>query len=82
MASGSVMASTQRFDIEAGKTTNVTLDIRHSTDDVNVIGSFNSETIVKTGRKDASILSQTAVVISSWSARRRPGAHKPCPARH
>ncbi len=59
MASGSVMASTQRFDIEAGKTTNVKLDIRHNTDDVSVIGSFNSETIVKAGGKDASILSQT-----------------------
>lgn len=59
MASGSVMATMQKFNIEAGKTTTVTLDMRHSTTDVNVIGSFNSESIISKDGKDVSVLSQT-----------------------
>ena len=59
MASGSVMASARIFNIEEGQTTTMPLDMRHSTTEVNVIGSFNSESIIQKDNKDVSILSQT-----------------------
>lgn len=58
-ASGSVLATNKIFHISKGKTTNMTLDIRQNTNDVNVIGSFNSESTISKDGKDVSILSQT-----------------------
>lgn len=59
LASGSVLAATRIFNIEKGKTTTLPLDIRHDANDVNVIGQFNSESIISKDGKDVSILSQT-----------------------
>lgn len=59
LASGSVLAATRIFNIEKGKTTTLPLDIRHDANDVNVIGQFNSESIINKDGKDVSILSQT-----------------------
>ena len=59
LASGSVLAATRFFNIEEGKTTTLPLDIRHDTNDVSVIGQFNSESIINKDGKDVSILSQT-----------------------
>ncbi len=59
MANGSVLASTRIFNIEEGKTTAFDLDIRQSTNEVSVIGSFNSESTVSKDGKDVSILSMT-----------------------
>lgn len=43
LASGAVLTKVNFFNIEAGKTTNIDLVVRQSTDQVQVIGSFNSE---------------------------------------
>ncbi len=43
LASGSVLSHVSFFTIEAGKTTTVDLKMRQSTDQVQVIGNFNSE---------------------------------------
>lgn len=59
LASGSVLAATRIFNIEKGKTTTLPLDIRQDTNDVSVIGQFNSESIISKDGKDVSILSQT-----------------------
>ena len=59
LANGSVLASNKIFNIAADKTTTLSLDMRQSTSEVSVIGSFNSEsTFIKDG-KEVSILSQT-----------------------
>lgn len=59
MANGSVLAATRIFNIEEGRTTAFDLDIRQSTNEVSVIGSFNSESTVSKNGKDVSILSLT-----------------------
>ena len=59
MANGSVLAATRIFNIEEGRTTAFDLDIRQSTNEVSVIGSFNSESTVSKSGKDVSILSLT-----------------------
>ena len=59
LADGSVLASNRMFRIEGGKTTALPLDIRHNTNDISVIGNFDSETIISKDGKDVSILSQT-----------------------
>lgn len=61
MASGKVLAATQVLNIRAGQTTRLQLPMRNVTDDVAVIGSFNSEsrfTLLPDGH-EVSILSQT-----------------------
>ncbi len=59
MANGSVLATTRIFNIEEGRTTAFDLDIRQSTNEVSVIGSFNSESTVSKSGKEVSILSLT-----------------------
>ena len=59
MASGNVMASARIFNVEEGQTTTIPLDMRHSTTEVNVIGSFNSESLILKDNKEVSVLSQT-----------------------
>lgn len=59
LANGNVLAATRIFNIEAGKTTTLPLDIRHDADDVSVIGQFNSESVISKDGRDVSILSQT-----------------------
>lgn len=59
MADGSVMAHTQFFTIEPGKTTRQKLDVRQESEGIKVIGSFNSENLIEKDCKEVSILSQT-----------------------
>lgn len=59
MADGSVMAHTQFFTIEPGKTTRQKLDVRQELEGIKVIGSFNSENLIEKDGKEVSILSQT-----------------------
>lgn len=59
MADGSVMAHTQFFTIEPGKTTRQKLDVRQESEGIKVIGSFNSENLIEKDGKEMSILSQT-----------------------
>lgn len=59
LANGSVLASNKIFNIVADKTTTLSLDMRQSTSEVSVIGSFNSESVFIKDNKEVSILSQT-----------------------
>lgn len=59
LANGSVLASNKIFNIAADKTTTLSLDMRQSTSEVSVIGSFNSESTFIKDDKEVSILSQT-----------------------
>ncbi len=59
LASGSVLASNRLFEIVEGQTTTLPLEIRQNTNEVSVIGSFNSESLVTKDGKEASLLSQT-----------------------
>ena len=59
LASGSVLASNHIFEIVKGQTTTLPLEIRQNTNEVSVIGSFNSESLVTKDGKEVSLLSQT-----------------------
>ena len=59
LASGSVLASNRLFEIVEGQTTTLPLEIRQNTNEVSVIGSFNSESLVIKDGKEVSLLSQT-----------------------
>ena len=59
LASGSVLASNRIFEIVKGQTTTLPLEIRQNTNEVTVIGSFNSESLVTKDGKEVSLLSQT-----------------------
>ena len=59
LASGSVLASNRLFEIVEGETTTLPLEIRQNTNEVSVIGSFNSESLVTKDGKEVSLLSQT-----------------------
>lgn len=59
LANGSVLASNCIFEIVKGQTTTLPLEIRQNTNEVTVIGSFNSESLVTKDGKEVSLLSQT-----------------------
>lgn len=59
LADGSVLARNTIFRIELGKTTDVDLIIRETTDGVKVIGNFGSESLFLKEGKRVSLLSQT-----------------------
>ena len=59
LANGSVLASNRIFEIVKGETTTLPLEIRQNTNEVTVIGSFNSESLVTKDGKEVSLLSQT-----------------------
>ncbi|MDY3786878.1 MAG: transglutaminase domain-containing protein [Prevotella sp.] len=59
LANGSVLASNRIFEIKKGQTTTLPLEIRQNTNEVTVIGSFNSESLVTKDDKEVSLLSQT-----------------------
>ncbi|WP_444302987.1 transglutaminase-like domain-containing protein [Leyella stercorea] len=59
LANGSVLASNRIFEIVKGQTTTLPLEIRQNTNEVTVIGSFNSESLVTKDGKEESLLSQT-----------------------
>lgn len=58
LANGSVLASNRIFEIVKGQTTTLPLEIRQNTNEVSVIGSFNSESLVTKDGKEVSLLSQ------------------------
>ncbi|WP_440332966.1 transglutaminase domain-containing protein [Leyella stercorea] len=59
LANGSVLASNRLFEIVESQTTTLPLEIRQNTNEVSVIGSFNSESLVTKDGKEVSLLSQT-----------------------
>ena len=59
LANGSVLASNRIFEIVKGQTTTLPLEIRQNANEVTVIGSFNSESLVTKDGKEVSLLSQT-----------------------
>ena len=59
LANGSVLTSNRIFEIVKGQTTTLPLEIRQNTNEVTVIGSFNSESLVTKDGKEVSLLSQT-----------------------
>ena len=59
LANGSVLASNRIFEIVKGQTTTLPLEIRQNTNEVTVIGSFNSESLVTKDGKEVSLLSHT-----------------------
>ena len=60
MANGSVRSTSQIFNIRAGETTTLDMQLRQNEDEVNVIGEFDSESKYLTLEgKEVSVLSQT-----------------------
>ena len=79
MASGSVLAKLTFIAIGAGEKTNTRLEMRENDDDVQVIGSFNSESkFTQSDGKETSILQTTGrgyYVLAILSARQEPTNH-------
>lgn len=59
LANGSVLSHSEFFTIREGQTTTLPLVMRESKDEVQVIGSFNSESLFDLDGKQVSLLSQT-----------------------
>lgn len=80
MANGSVLGNVAFFDITPGKITNTVLVMRESTDDVQVIGNFNSESLFTPVDASApqSLLSVTGrgyYIVAILGARQEPTNH-------
>jgi transglutaminase-like putative cysteine protease len=80
MANGNVLASLSSFRIIPGETTNISLLMRGSQDDIQVIGSINAEETFRPdgSEEDKSILSVTGrgyFVIGILGARQEPTNH-------
>ena len=80
LANGSALTEMTSFNIEAGKTTRVDLNMRESNDQVQVIGSFNSESKYQPieGKEMTSILSTTGrgyFVVAILGAGQEPTNH-------
>ena len=78
LANGSVLASNRIFEIKKGQTTTLPLEIRQNTNEVSVIGSFNSESLVTKDGKEVSLLSQTGrgyYVVGIFGVGQEPTNH-------
>ena len=80
MANGNVLTELSFFNIEAGQTTNILLNMRESQDDVQVIGSFNSENKFKRADngEEVSLLATTGrgyYIVAILGARQEPTNH-------
>ncbi|MBR5297783.1 MAG: transglutaminase domain-containing protein [Parabacteroides sp.] len=80
MANGSVLAGLSFFNIKAGQTTYIQLNIRESKDDVQVIGNFNSENKFKRvdNGEETSLLTTTGrgyYIVAILGARQEPTNH-------
>lgn len=80
MANGSVLSEISFFSVEAGKTTQIKLEMRENLDEVQVIGNFNSENKFKpvNGDSETSILATTGrgyFVVAILGARQEPTNH-------
>lgn len=80
MANGTVLASSQIFQIRADETTNIDLTIRQDNSDLSVIGSLNAENIYHDiqSNTDKSILSTTGrgyYILGLISPNHEPSTH-------
>ena len=80
MANGSVLAEITFFTVEANKTTSIDLEMRENTDEIAVIGSFNSESKFKRADngEETSVLLTTGrgyFVIGILGSRQEPTNH-------
>ncbi len=80
MANGSVLAEISFFNVEAGKTTPIRLEMRESKDEVQVIGNFNSENRFKRvdNGEETSLLATTGrgyYIVAILGARQEPTNH-------
>ncbi len=80
LAKGGVLAHLEFFSIESGKTTEVPLIMRESEDEIQVIGSFNSENIYKrvTDNEETSVLATTGrgyFALMVMKTGQEPGNH-------
>ena len=80
MANGSVLSEISFFTVNAGKTTNIKLEMRESKDEIQVIGNFNSEnkfTLAESG-EETSLLATTGrgyYIVAILGARQEPTNH-------
>lgn len=80
MANGSVLAELTFFNVEAGKTTPIKLEMRESQDEIQVIGNFNSENKFKRADngEETSLLATTGrgyYIVAILGARQEPTNH-------
>lgn len=80
MANGSVLAEISFFNVEAGKTSDIKLEMRESKDDVQVIGNFNSENKFKRADngEETSLLATTGrgyYIVAILGSRQEPTNH-------
>lgn len=80
MASGSVLSTASFFTVEAGKTTSIKLEMREGSDEITVIGNFNSENKfnLAAGGEETSVLLTTGrgyFVVGILGARQEPTNH-------
>ncbi|GGJ81213.1 transglutaminase [Parabacteroides faecis] len=80
MANGSVLAEVSFFNVEPDKTTSTKLEMRENTDEVQVIGNFNSENKFKRADngEETSVLATTGrgyFVVAILGARQEPTNH-------
>ncbi len=80
MANGSVLAEIEFFNVEAGKTTPIKLEMRESKDEIQVIGNFNSENKFKRADngEETSLLATTGrgyYIVALLGSRQEPTNH-------
>lgn len=80
LANGSVLVNMTFFNIEQGKTTNLDLSIRNDDSEVQVIGSFDSESLYKPadGGEETSVIATTGrgyYVVAVLGAKEEPTNH-------
>ena len=80
MVNGSVLAEVSFFNVEPDKTTDTKLEMRENTDEVQVIGNFNSENKFKRADngEETSVLATTGrgyFVVAILGARQEPTNH-------
>lgn len=80
MANGSVLAEIEFFNVEAGKTTPIQLEMRESKDEIQVIGNFNSENKFKRADngEETSLLATTGrgyYIVALLGSRQEPTNH-------
>ena len=80
MANGSVLAEIEFFNVEADKTTPIQLEMRESTDEIQVIGNFNSENKFKRADngEETSLLATTGrgyYIVALLGSRQEPTNH-------
>lgn len=80
MANGSVLAELTFFNVEAGKTSPIKLEMRESQDEIQVIGNFNSENKFKRADngEETSLLATTGrgyYIVAILGSRQEPTNH-------